>query len=132
MDRFEALVGKKIKAVYGGKGETYIGFLTDKGYIEYGCEGDCCSSSWFEHISGIEYLVGATVKETEEISLDSITDEDQVGHECLQSYGFQLITDKGYFSIDLRNSSNGYYGGWVTGPSASETCPHLKPVKEDF
>jgi hypothetical protein len=31
--------------------------------------------------------------------------------DVLQFYGVQLVTDKGYFKLEYRNSSNGYYGG---------------------
>ena len=122
---FEDLVGKKILALHGD-GDT-LEFVTPTGVLQYGCEGDCCSSSWFAHISGIDNLVGHTVTKTENIALDSITPADETGRDCLVQYGFRISTDKGYFEIDMRNESNGYYGGYIIGPSekGEATAPKL-------
>lgn len=128
-DGFDALVFEKILAVHGDT--DTLEFVTENGVIVYGCEGDCCSSSWFEHVSGIDNLIGHTVTNVEEISMNSITPEEEKNYECLQQYGFRISTDKGYFEVDMRNSSNGYYGGYITGPY-SRTEPSLKEIKEDF
>ncbi len=33
--------------------------------------------------------------------------------ECLQKYGVNIQTTGGTGTIDFRNESNGYYGGWL-------------------
>lgn len=121
---FKRLVGRKIIGLYGDK--DTLQFETDEGVITYGCEGDCCSSSWFEHVSGVEVLVGHTVTKAETIGMPDIPQEDV--WECVQAYGFQLLTDKGHFLIEMRNLSNGYYGGNITGPTVGEavTAPKIE------
>jgi hypothetical protein len=126
---FKLLEGHKILALHGDR--DTLQFTTEFETLSYGCVGDCCSNSWFEHISGVEFLVGHTIVKTENIDMNSITPEDEKGHECLQQYGYRLTTDKGYFEIDMRNSSNGYYGGYIVGPRKVE-APNCPEIKEDW
>lgn len=136
---FKALVGKKITSLKTNPEHTYLVFKTEDEQIGYYSDGDCCSSSWFENISGLECLLGHTVKEVlerempESYSTKSEPDEDgyQYDIDYIQLYGWTLVTDKGRFDIEMRNSSNGYYGGsadWVTTWPEEE----LKTVKKDF
>lgn len=78
-------------------------------------EGDCCSSSWIEHIELPK--PGEIIKSLEKIDItkceDDYIDEQGEHHECLEFYFYRLITDKGSYDIEMRNSSNGYYGGWL-------------------
>lgn len=127
MNKFEDLVGKKVLSIFGDK--DTLCFKTDAGIFTYGCEGDCCSSSWFEHVSGVAQLVGHTVATEEEISMPDIPKEQQREEDV--AYGYQLITDKGHFLIEMRNSSNGYYGGYITGPSNEEPSG-LPEIKGDW
>jgi hypothetical protein len=74
--------------------------------------GDCCSQSWVEHIDGVEVLSSATITEMEDVGGDE--DEtlcNQDGHEYVKVYFFKFKTTLGYATIEMRNSSNGYYGG---------------------
>ncbi len=32
-------------------------------------------------------------------------------HYYLQQYFYEIVTDKGSFTLEMRNESNGYYGG---------------------
>lgn len=130
-NNFDEMIGRTVAAVYAKKGGTEIGFDTDLGYIEYGCEGYCCSSSWFEHISGVDNLIGQKIVETKNIDLPEPPEEDSKDHECLQNYGYRLVTTSGFFEVEMRNSSNAYYGGNITGPSKG-TTNNLKVLKEDF
>jgi hypothetical protein len=126
---FKALEGHKILALYGDN--DTLQFTTEFETLSYSCEGDCCSSSWFEHISGVEFLVGHTIVKTEDISLDSVTPEEEKQHESLAQYGYRFTTDKGYFEIDMRNSSNGYYGGYITGPNKIEEA-NCSKIENDW
>lgn len=128
-NNFKDLEGHKILALHGDK-ET-LQFTTEFETLSYNCEGECCSSSWFEHISGIEFLVGHTIRKTENIEMNFVTAEDEKGHECLRQYGYRFTTDRGYFEIDMRNSSNGYYGGYITGPRKVKEPNHLQ-INEDW
>lgn len=126
---FAKLVGKRILAVYKG-GSKSLKFETDGGQsFYYEAEGDCCSKSWFEHITGIDRLLDYTVLETTSAPMDSLEvlpksktwgydndeDDDESGwdQDRILQYGYRLVTHLGFFDIEMRNSSNGYYGGEV-------------------
>jgi len=75
--------------------------------------GECCSHSWFEQISGEEALEkGAIILDFSFVSMGEIDTEEK--YDCLRQYGLKIKTDKGYADIDMRNSSNGYYGGHIS------------------
>lgn len=56
--------------------------------------------------------------------------------DCIQVYGYKLITEHAIFGyqtsvFSFRNSSNGYYGGWMYEVSPSK-LPVLPLLTEDF
>lgn len=81
----------------------------------YRAEGDCCSESWVADILGVEALRGGTVASVEDSPLEEDYDleDGRCRRECDKVYGYRLVTDKGRADIIFRNSSNGYYGGWL-------------------
>lgn len=125
------LIGKKIKQIFrNGDRELYFRLKGGK-VLGYRTEGDCCSSSWFQHLDGIEALLDATVE-----SIDSRCDTlkiDEWDSRTLQ-YGIGIRTDKGYATIEYRNSSNGYYGGWceLMKEFNKDLESYCIEVKEDF
>ena len=78
-------------------------------------DGDCCSSTWIEHVELPALGFPATVLSVEDIPLPGSVDDD-ANYECLAVYGLKISTDKGDIVIDYRNSSNGYYGGDLSWP----------------
>lgn len=129
-DDFEALVGEKIVSFHANEGHTSIGFITESGRaLAWDAWGDCCSYSWFEHVSGLAHLIGGTVSEIKGREMPGATSDED--HECLQFYGWSIVTDKGYFDIEMRNSSNGYYGGDIHGPNTFGALD-LPLVQADF
>jgi hypothetical protein len=131
MSDFEPLVGKKILSVRMNQSKTVLEFETPEGKIGFYAEGDCCSHSWFEHVSGLNFLVGRIVTKAEDISMGEIPDSELEGYDCVQNYGYRLTTDGGYFEIEMRNESNGYYGGYIE--MYKSTLPDNIPVlSEDF
>jgi hypothetical protein len=78
-------------------------------------DGDCCSSSWIEHVELRAGGFPAKVLNVDDIDLPGSNDNDSE-HECLAVYGMKIGTDKGDLVIDYRNSSNGYYGGNLSWP----------------
>lgn len=106
---FDELKGRTITRVEFPN-ETRLIFHTTEGPLAYDAEGDCCSQSWVESISANLFAVtDATVREIREkrLTFDGTRqEEDKVDF-------VTLVTDKGYFDIEFRNSSNGYYGGWM-------------------
>ena len=109
---FAHLTGKRVASVFRNEAKDHIRFIIDDGSeVHYSAEGDCCSTSWIEHISGVCFLVGALVLAIEPGAEVPSTSDDE--HECLQYYNYNIKTDKGTCAIEMRNSSNGYYGGSI-------------------
>lgn len=115
-ENMEELKGKVIKKIELGEGETEVVF-TDDGDMKYffHANSDCCSSTWFCHITGVKNLLGQKVNMI--VKREDFTDEEQKkaeaegDYESLELYGYDIQTDKGIFFIEFRNDSNGYYGG---------------------
>ena len=110
IDAFDMLVGQTITKLTLNDDATELEFATPSGRFVFQAEGDCCSDSWFNHLSGVSALLGQTVRNVIErevvIASGTRQDEDRV-------YGWSLVTDLGHVDLELRNSSNGYYGGWA-------------------
>jgi hypothetical protein len=101
------LKGLKILGLYICEDSEILVFHTNEGLRGYRLEGECCSTSWFNDVIGVEALVNATVQEVESINMDYV-DSDE--YEEVKSYGYKIKTDRGYADIIFRNGSNGYYG----------------------
>lgn len=137
MSEMDALVGKKIISVSINPDKTTLKFNLEAGpfnlpFIAFDAEGDCCSNSWFNNITGIANLLGEEVVEVESKAEPSESKPNTTDHgeEEMSYYGVTLKTKKGFCDIEFRNSSNGYYGGYLTlneGPTDD-----FKPVTEDF
>jgi hypothetical protein len=110
------LIGKTINSVLIDKNEqTVLQFNTSDGPIVYVAFGDCCSYTWFADITGFTSLVGQTVLSVDEVELPQPEDgkDERNRDEYDQVYGYNLKTTGGHAHIVYRNSSNGYYGGWL-------------------
>lgn len=111
------LIGKTIVAVEISGDELRL--TTSDGTVRYGVEGDCCSSSYFYDIHGVEKLLnGGPVLEMNSIPLDEPDDEDARRGEVVRAYGYEIVSDHPEFgevttAFSFRNDSNGYYGGWM-------------------
>ncbi|GAC1618041.1 MAG: hypothetical protein NVS9B1_27280 [Candidatus Dormibacteraceae bacterium] len=73
-------------------------------------EGDCCSSSWVEHLTVPPDIEGATI-----IGVARLGEHTEINStdDCLSVYHTAIPTTAGEIVIEYRNSSNGYYGGWL-------------------
>lgn len=94
------LIGLVVRALYVSAGEGTMYFVTDGGVIAYETEADCCSESWFAD----------AIDELPDGYDDSNARTRQEQDEC---HGYTITTAAGRTSIVFRNSSNGYYGGWL-------------------
>ena len=105
---FECLIGKKlIEPSFLTGDKDILVFKTENSVITAEAMGDCCSHSWVEHFDSIP--MGETIKSVVE---KEAWDLEHDMHERLQQYFYEIITDKGSYSVEMRNSSNGYYGGY--------------------
>ena len=111
------LVGNTVKKVLINEGEHVLAFITDNEEYIYEAGADCCSETWFADILGTNILIGNEVLSVEEISIDVLDDYNAEDGRCRQDYdkvyGYKITTTKGYCDVIFRNSSNGYYGGWI-------------------
>lgn len=102
----------RIAIVVGG-----TNYMVSVIYLE--TEGDCCSQSWIEHIGNPEASHMARFEDWCEVNIDpspdNLTEEQRSAYDCgeLKLYFFRLSTSKGETLIEMRNSSNGYYGGML-------------------
>lgn len=123
------LIGHKIVRV--NLTDEYLDFYTDADLrLRYTCDGDCCSFSYFHDIVGAEKLyANGPVTEVNSISLEpDVISEDE--YDVIQCYGYEIVTESPQWGdqttvFSFRNSSNGYYGGWmsfvgVTGAAGDE------------
>lgn len=125
---FKELKGCVIEEVHlsTDKTDLYFKVGADK-WLKYSADGDCCSSSWFENV---DVPSVGKIKVFEVLKREMPQDSWGLsGHECLAFYGWSLVTDKGYLDIEMRNSSNGYYGGSVC--FAGELSPELDKKKKE-
>ena len=123
------LIGTKVKKVF--MSSQFLRFVTDKGNFTFTVEGDCCSSSYFHDFVGLDHLRNnGPITKIEEIALD-VDDKNKDEYDVIQAYGFRFTTIHPTFGevssvMSFRNSSNGYYGGWLEGTEDREVQPELK------
>jgi len=122
----KSLIGEQIKNFLVDENkESATLTLLDGRKFRYYVDGDCCSYSWIEHITVPTDIEGAKLLEVKEGDSVDITDEGNAhpnedhpyGYESLLKYQTSFVTDKGEIIFEYRNSSNGYYGGYMSGPS---------------
>ena len=111
-----AMIGKTVSKMDMNAEKNVIRFtLTDGAVINASAVGDCCSSSWFEHLEGDEALIGHPILRV--IDREMPPDDDKTAApeygNLIQFYGWTLETERGRFDIEMRNESNGYYGGSI-------------------
>lgn len=111
----DRLIGKKIIKLLFNAEKNSFAFLLDTLRLEvFYCEGECCSESWIEHVSGIENLFNSKVIKINYIDIDTERNDDDWGEKETLVYRFDIYTEKGVCSMEMRNHSNGYYSGQLT------------------
>lgn len=114
MNKFEYLANKTCKDIVITEG--FIGFeLEDSEVISFAPMGDCCSNSWIEHFD--QPVTPCLIYSFKQIEISPSFEETPTKtsniEEEIRYYFYEINTDKGSFLIEMRNSSNGYYGGWL-------------------
>lgn len=131
------LVGKKIKQIF--MCEEAIRFVTDTGTLTYEVEGDCCSYSYMYDIYGVKNILGKVVTGVKEVELKEGDRSFSTKHndsDYLKCYGFQIFANDSEFgemtcAFSFRNSSNGYYGGYIKNNNSFESDKFIE-VTEDI
>jgi hypothetical protein len=144
MSEFNVLVGKRINGLFIGDDAWSLVFRDIKGrHYCFRTENDCCNTVWFNHVNGVETVLGegnvfdilrgAMVTAVESKGwTDDRTDED--GYDVIQDGFWTIATDRGYIDLEVRNSHNGYYGGSVVYDAESDlgTIEDLRELTKDF
>jgi hypothetical protein len=143
MSQFNVLVGKRINGMMLGNDGWTLVFRDISGkHYRFDTSNDCCNSVWFNHVNGVETVLGegntfdilrgATVLAVEDKGWGENRD-DEDGYEVVQDGFWTIKTDRGYIDIEVRNSHNGYYGGSVSyNEDDNSTIEDLEPVVKDF
>jgi hypothetical protein len=150
---FQPLVSEYINGLFIGNDQWTIVFRTAGGkYFRFDTQKDCCNSVWYNHISGIEVVLGvpdnnvfdllsgALVTGVEEKGWSTaqeeqpLTDSKYVCEEVIEDGFWSIYTDRGQIDIEVRNSHNGYYGGSISYvfPTEFHKIENLKQVTKDF
>jgi hypothetical protein len=95
--------------------EQLVFTLADGRTLTYTAEGDCCSHSWIEHLTVPPDIAGSVITGWKQQDMG----ETEADYETIKVYQTSFITAKGEIVVEYRNSSNGYYGGWLSGPVES-------------
>ena len=144
MSEFNVLVGKRINGLFIGDDAWALVFRDINGrHYCFRTENDCCNTVWFNHVNGVETVLGegnvfdilrgAMVTGVEAKGwTDDRTDDD--GYDVIQDGFWTIATDRGYIDLEVRNSHNGYYGGSVVYDEESDlgTIEDLREVTKDF
>ena len=115
------LIGRRIlKVRVSTEQDALILDLDNHESATFVVHGDCCSNSWIEHHTIPE--LGGTITDIDEPFLEPHDDPTQgvESWETIRVYHTAFRTTKGDLIVEYRNSSNGYYGGWMSGPTITK------------
>ena len=142
MSVFNVLVGKRINGLFIGDEDWALVFRDiNQRYYCFRTENDCCNQVWFNHVNGVETVLGegnlfdvlrgAMVTGVED---KGWTDDREDGYDVIQDAFWTIKTDRGYIDLEVRNSHNGYYGGSVKYDEESkiDAISGLRAVTTDF
>jgi len=111
---FDGLIGKPLASIEVAEDKESVTFrMADGEAFVYETDGDCCSFSWIEHVTLPPDVIGQPITEVKE---SGTVDEFTEGYAEIAVYHTAFVTPKGEIILEYRNSSNGYYGGWLLGP----------------
>lgn len=111
----EPLIGKYIAEVRMLDDSCLYVLTGDGQCYEVSLHADCCSETWFYSIENINALIGHKVLQAVEVDESHVDVDDGLCRQDSDSvYSIGLQTQAGICSFIYRNSSNGYYGGWMS------------------
>lgn len=102
-------------------------------------DGDCCSRSFIVHVDEPIYggeilsddLVELAIEPYEEYYSCEAEENDEVDS-CVSQYFYNLPTTKGNLTIEMRNYSNGWYGGTLKKGISAVISTHSKKGIEEI
>jgi hypothetical protein len=115
MQNLDDLVGQTPTAILVNEDQSVLVIETTTDVLTLTAEGDCCSESWFADLLGVDALIGQEIVAVAEVDLPGYDPHDGRGRQDEDKvYGYRFTTKSGYADLIFRNSSNGYYGGWLS------------------
>jgi hypothetical protein len=142
MSEFNVLVGKRINGLFIGDDAWALVFRDINGrHYCFRTKNDCCNTVWFNHVNGVETVLGegnlfdilrgAMVTGVED---KGWSEDREDGYDVIQDGFWTIATDRGYIDLEVRNSHNGYYGGSVVYDEESkiDAISDLQAVVKDF
>lgn len=133
----DRLLGRHVNAIFID--ENDLVFETDAGQMAYCVYGDCCSHSYFYDFHGVKKLLESSVvlefAHVDDGYVEPTNDDDS--WECIQAYGFKIVSEHPQFGevtsvFSFRNSSNGYYGGWMEDNTSPVNTAGMRQLTDDF
>ena len=132
-DALVPLIGQHINAIrIDGDEQHYLEFETDGGVIRLSAEGDCCSESWFYHVLGVKALLGHTITDIYIVKDAAEPLDDFSRQDYDKLYGVNFRTTGGMADVEFRNSSNGYYGGWLDKVESIPDIVRMVSITDDY
>lgn len=107
--------GRAIKnCILDNESSIYISYENEINYLQLDAYADCCSESWFETYNDIEFD-SIISKEIKSIECGENVDMPESGRQYYDQNDTIIVQfiDDTTFTFLLRNSSNGYYSGWL-------------------
>lgn len=109
-----ALVGQRVVSIaIDDAHDAVLRIVTNAGTWTLTAEGDCCSESWFDrqHLEGADIVAGHVITAVEKRTPLGDPNDGRTRQESDQIYSTEIRTAVGACVFEMRNSSNGYYGG---------------------
>jgi hypothetical protein len=106
----QAIVGKTVSKASMREGVLVLA-LSGGGAWMLVPEGECCSTSYWQEseFEGLENLVDSPVLRV--VNRFECVEKDEGDYQETKVYALELVTAKGSAVFEMRNESNGYYGG---------------------
>lgn len=108
---FDCLLGQFITCVEIGSHDIFLRITTEGGRYVWEAQGDCCSASYINEITGLGTLTYEVLQDVREVPMPNNADDGPDVY--TQLYGYHFMTRLGTSALVFRNESNGYYGGWL-------------------
>ena len=113
----ESVREKKLSEIWVKDNNKELVLIFEDGYQRaLHAVGDCCSTSWIEHITIDGEVFGQPIIAVSEKDLpiikkvgEQLAEFDE--HSLIQAYSTVFSTPMGRIELEYRNESNGYYGG---------------------
>jgi hypothetical protein len=116
-DEIQNYVGKLLIKITNDNDNLQLHF-DDGDILQFYAGGDCCSSSWIESVESPSQPEKFISFEEIEISpspedIQDSKKRDPNDMDFVQYYFYKVTTEKSSYLIEMRNKSNGHYGGWL-------------------